>query len=72
MVTDRQRYIGYGNDRREVVRAEEIVRRAYLDVLRREPDAASRGYVDRVMRDNWSQNDVERELRKSAEYRQRR
>jgi len=63
---------GYGNDRREVVRAEEIVRRAYLDVLRREPDAASRAYVDRVMRDNWSQNDVERELRRSAEYRQRR
>ena len=63
---------GYGNnDRREVVRAEEIVRRAYLEVLRREPDAASRGYVDRVMRDNWSQNDVERELRKSAEYRRR-
>jgi hypothetical protein len=60
---------GYGNDRREVVRAEEVVRRAYLEVLRREPDAASRGYVDRVMRDNWSQNDVERELRRSSEYR---
>ena len=63
---------GYGNERREVVRAEEIVRRAYLDVLRREPDGASRTYVERVMRDNWSQNDVERELRRSAEYRQRR
>lgn len=62
---------GYGNERREVVRAEEVVRRAYLDVLRREPDGASRAYVDRVMRDNWSQNDVERELRKSAEYRRR-
>jgi hypothetical protein len=60
---------GYGNDGREVVRAEEIVRRAYLEVLRREPDSASRGYVDRVLRDNWSQNDVERELRRSAEYR---
>ena len=58
-----------GNDRREVVRAEEIVRRAYQEVLRREPDAASRSYVDRVLRDNWSQNDVERELRRSAEYR---
>jgi Peptidase inhibitor family I36 len=63
---------GYGNDRREVLRAEEIVRRAYREVLRREPDGASRGYVDRVLRDNWSQNDVERELRRSAEYRQRR
>jgi hypothetical protein len=60
---------GYGTDRREVVRAEEIVRRAYLEVLHREPDAASRGYVDHVMRENWSQNDVERELRRSAEYR---
>jgi hypothetical protein len=60
----------YGNDRREVVRAEDVVRRAYLEVLRREPDAAgSRAYVDRVVRDNWSQNDVERELRRSPEYR---
>ena len=62
---------GSGNDRREVVRAEEIVRRAYLEVLRREPDAASRSYVDRVVRDNWSQADVERDLRKSAESRRR-
>jgi hypothetical protein len=70
---------GYGrrddrgvDDRREVVRAEEIVRRAYLAVLRREPDAASRGWVDRVLQDNWSQSDIERELRKSDEYRRRR
>jgi Peptidase inhibitor family I36 len=52
-------------------RAEDIVRRAYLSVLRREPDAGSRGYVDRVLRDNWTQQDVERELRSSPEYRQR-
>jgi hypothetical protein len=51
--------------------AEEIVRRAYLSVLNREPDAGSRGYVDRVVRDNWTQQDVERELRKSREYRGR-
>lgn len=69
---------GYGrddrrtDDRREVARAEEIVRRAYLEVFRREPDAASRGWVDRVLRDNWTQADVERELRRSPEYRQRR
>ncbi len=69
---------GYGrddrrtDDRREVARAEAIVRRAYLEVFRREPDAASRGWVDRVLRDNWSQADVERELRRSPEYRQRR
>ena len=60
---------GAGYERRDVVRAEETVRRAYREVLSREPDAASRGYVDRVLRDNWSQNDVERELRRSAEYR---
>jgi len=52
-------------------RAQEIVRRAYLSVLNREPDAGSRGYVDRVLRDNWTQQDVERELRKSPEYRGR-
>lgn len=52
--------------------AENIVRRAYQSVLGREPDASAGGYVDRVLRDRWSQSDVERELRKSAEYRNRR
>jgi hypothetical protein len=52
-------------------RAEEIVRQAYLAVLRREPDSGSRGYVDRVLRDHWTQQDVERELRRSPEYRRR-
>jgi hypothetical protein len=51
--------------------AEEIVRRAYLSVLRREPDPASRGFVDRVLRDHWSEGDVARELRNSEEYRNR-
>lgn len=50
-------------------KAEEIVRQAYLAVLKREPDKGSRSYVDRVMRDKWTQADVERELRKSPEYR---
>jgi hypothetical protein len=52
-------------------RAEEIVRRAYRAVLGREPDSGSRGYVDRVLRDDWTQEDVERELRRSPEYRRR-
>jgi hypothetical protein len=52
-------------------KAQEIVRQAYLAVLRREPDAGSRGYVDKVFRDKWTQQDVERELRKSAEYKGR-
>jgi hypothetical protein len=50
-------------------KAEEIVRRAYLSVLKREPDAGGAGYVNRVLRDNWTQADVERELRRSPEFR---
>jgi TorA maturation chaperone TorD len=50
-------------------KAEEIVRRAYQGVLGREPDAGSRTYVDRVLRDHWSEADVARELRNSEEYR---
>jgi plasmid stability protein len=53
-------------------KAQDIVRRAYLAVLTREPDSASQGYVDKVLRDRWSQQDVERELRKSDEYRNKR
>ena len=50
-------------------KATEIVRQAYLSVLGREPDEGSRGYVDRILRDKWTQQDVERELRRSSEYR---
>jgi hypothetical protein len=50
-------------------KAEEIVRQAYLLVLKREPDQGSAGYVNRVLRDKWTQQDVERELRRSPEYR---
>jgi len=54
-------------------KAEAIVRNAYRAVLNREPDAAgSQGYVNSVLRDKWSQQDVERELRKSPEARERR
>ncbi len=49
--------------------AEEIVRRAYLAVLDREPDPGSRGYVEKVLREGWTRKDVERELRQSREYR---
>jgi TorA maturation chaperone TorD len=50
--------------------AEEIVRRAYLSVLEREPDPAGmRGYRAKVLNDHWSVEDVARELRKSDEYR---
>jgi len=50
-------------------KAQETVRRAYQAVLGRQPDAGSRGYVDKVLREHWTQGDVERELRGSAEYR---
>jgi hypothetical protein len=54
-------------------KAEDIVRRAYLNVLKREPDAAgSQGFINAVMRENWSQEDVEKALRNSEEYRNRR
>jgi peptidase inhibitor family I36 len=53
-------------------KAQDIVRRAYLAVLRREPDPASRAFVDRILRDHWTQQDVERELRNSPEYRNKR
>jgi hypothetical protein len=51
--------------------AQAIVRSAYLNVLGREPDPASAGWVDRVLNDRWSQEQLERELRNSAEYRQK-
>lgn len=49
--------------------ARNIVRRAYESVLGREPDPASAGFVERVMRDHWTERDVARELYNSAEYR---
>jgi hypothetical protein len=52
-------------------KAQEIVRRAYLNVLKREPDPGAAGWVDNVLRNNWTQDDLERELKKSAEYRQK-
>ena len=51
--------------------AQAIVRSAYLNVLGREPDPASAGWVNRVLTDHWSQEQLERELRNSAEYRQK-
>jgi TorA maturation chaperone TorD len=51
-------------------KAEQIVREAYRSVLRRDADEAGlRNYVNRVMRDKWTQAQVERELRQSEEYR---
>lgn len=51
--------------------AQAVVRSAYKNVLGREPDPGSAGYVDRVFSDHWSQQQVENELRNSTEYRQK-
>lgn len=52
--------------------AQDIVRRAYRSVLGREPDPGARSWVDAVMKNNWTQRQLESELMKSAEYRNRR
>ena len=52
--------------------AEQIVRRAYLDILGREPDSGAEGWVDKILRDRWTEQDVVRALRESDEYRRRR
>jgi uncharacterized protein YnzC (UPF0291/DUF896 family) len=52
-------------------KAQEIVRRAYLNVFKREPDPGAAGWVDNVLRNNWTQDDLERELKKSPEYQQK-
>jgi len=63
---------GYGTPSMTPAKAQEIVRRAYLNVLKREPDSGSAGFVEKVLREGWMQPDVERELRKSDEYRNKR
>jgi hypothetical protein len=58
--------VGYNSD------AASIIRRAYMSVLGREPDAAGlRDYTRRVVRDGWTERDVVRSLRASDEYRYR-
>jgi WXXGXW repeat (2 copies) len=52
-------------------RAQAIVRSAYQNVLGRDPDPASAGWVNRVFNDHWSQQQLENELRNSAEYQQK-
>ena len=66
-------------ERRDVVRAQrsmtdaeatEIVRRAYLSVLNREPDAGGmRDYKARILNDRWTEQQLVSALRNSDEYR---
>lgn len=60
-----------GDSRWTYAEAEDIVRRAYRNVLKRDPDPAARAWVNEVMKSNWSQSRLEAELRKSAEYQNR-
>jgi TorA maturation chaperone TorD len=53
-------------------KALEIVNRAYRSVLGRDADAGAEGYVQKVLRDKWTEADVARELRKSEEYKNKR
>jgi len=49
--------------------ARQIVRQAYLDILRREPDPSGlRQYTNAMLREGWSAADVRRSLANSDEY----
>jgi hypothetical protein len=52
-------------------KAQDIVRQAYLSVLKREPDDGARAYVEAVFRRTMTREQLERELRNSPEYRNR-
>lgn len=67
---------GWGDDedrgsRYTYQQAEAIVRRAYQSTLRRDPDPSARSWITEVMKQNLSQGQLEAELRKSDEYRNR-
>lgn len=52
--------------------AERIVRQAYRDILRREPDASGLAqYTRSMLYDKWTEADVRRSLQSSQEYAQR-
>ena len=70
---DLQRSREYGQQGTQMTRrqAEQMVRRAYLDVLGREPDPGAEGWVEKVLRDRWTEQDVVRALRDSDEYRRK-
>jgi hypothetical protein len=73
-VSERGRQRGYGNASSGPMtreQAQTIVRSAYQNVLGRDPDPASAGWVNHVLNDHWSQQQLENELRNSAEYLQK-
>lgn len=51
------------------VNADDIVRRAYQDILGRDPDPDGlRNYRNKIVNDGWSERDVRQALRESEEY----
>ena len=51
--------------------AEAMVARAYRSLLRRDPDPASRTWVDQVRSNNWTEQQLMDEIKKSPEYREK-
>jgi len=63
--TDYRRYSSRGAS----IRPDAVVRRAYEDILGRDPDPGGlRSYTDKMIREGWSERDVREALRNSPEY----
>src|SRR2546422_944585 len=63
--TDYRRY----SSRQRGIQPDAIVRRAYQDILGRDPDPEGlRNYRSKIMREGWTEQDVREELRRSSEY----
>jgi hypothetical protein len=61
----------HGGSRWTYQQAENMVRQAYRRVFGREPDPAARPWVNEVLKNNWSQRQLEDALRDTPEGRQR-
>ena len=62
---------GHNGGRYTYDQAERMVRQAYQRVFRREPDPAARPWINEVMKNNWSQRQLEDALRDTPEGRQK-
>jgi len=62
---------GYNNAPMSREQAQSIVKSEYEKILGREPDPASAPYVDRLVNDHWTTQQLDNELRNSPEYRQK-
>jgi TorA maturation chaperone TorD len=63
----------YASTDRRTASADRIIRRAYQDILRREPDPPGlETYRRNILENGWDEHDVRQALRRSAEKRQQR